>query len=302
MSNGGLREKYFDRLRFAKRSELTIKQYGRKLAKLHEYMMEKHGLSLDSEDDVRQIKGWMLSEFQESLRAGGMSLENEATFVRAIKSFFSVLGRLDFIDRDKNPADALMTVSVPQKEQPHLTWSEAETVIQKYTSRNELRDLAILGLAFTVALRVSAIVNLNIGDIDFEGRELKYINKGGARKTAYIPEEVARAIKRYVDEYRFYAEDDDPLFISERGERISTDAIRYICRKSSKIIGKKFTPHAARRTSISRANEIKGKELAQLFGAHTSGRTTARYIYTSSEQMDEVYERMKLFSFDSTKK
>jgi integrase len=137
-------------------------------------------------------------------------------------------------------------------------------------------------------------------DIDREQRKLTFVNKGGATHTAFLAPEILNAIDRYIKEDRAEAKPEDPLFLSERGNRISVDAIEHLCKKCGKMIGKNGTPHAMRRTCLTRVKEIEGMEMAQMFGAHSDAKMTKRYIYDTVEEMDKVYGRMGLFSEGST--
>lgn len=301
MPTDSLRENYFERLRFSKRSELTIVQYARKLSQFNQFLSENYGLSIDTEADVNKITGMMISEYQKSLRDNGASDSTEASHVAALRGYFNWLARMLIIPPERNPAGALVNIRVPHKEQPHFAWSEAQLMIQNYESRNNTRDLSILGIALTLGLRVSSIIKLDIKDLNIAEKKLVFINKGGVRKSIFVPDALMATLKRHLMENRIDASPDDPLFVSERGERLSTDMVRRICRKAGGTIGKKATPHAMRRTCLTRVKEIQGLAMAREIGQHSNENVTARYIYSTPEEMEAVYNRMNLFSFDKPK-
>lgn len=301
MSTDSLREKYFERLRFAKRSELTIVQYNRKLSQFNQYLVEHYGLTLDTEEDVRQINGMMISEYQQSLRASGVSDASEASHVAALRCYFNWLARMVIIPPERNPVGALVNIRVPQKEQAHFSWSEAQKMVQNYASRNYTRDMSILGIALQLGLRVSSIIKLNIGDLDVAEKKLSFINKGGARRSIYVPDALMATLMRHISENRLDASPEEPFFVSERGERLSEDMVRRICKKAGGTIGKKATPHALRRTCLTRVKEVQGMALAREIAQHSNDAVTARYIYSTPEEMEAVYNRMSLFSFDKPK-
>lgn len=289
-----LRERYVDSLRFAKKSELTIRQYTIKLDKFNDFLKNRHNITLDTREEVVQIDGLMCEDYQKSLRELNMSSSNEMAHVIAVRAYFAWLEKMLIIDAGKNPAGAFASVKIQHKEQPHFDWSEAEQMFKLFTSRNKARDVAILSIALILGLRVSGIIGLKMSDVDFEKKTITFVNKGGAVKTVYAPDTVLTNIKSYIDQSRADALEEDPLFVSERGNQISADAVRNICKNAGNIVGKKGTPHAMRRTCLSRIDELQGREMAQIAGGHASAQTTSVYIYPSNERMDKVYADMDL--------
>lgn len=289
-----LRERYVDSLRFAKKSEATIKQYTIMLDKFNNFLKTRHNLTLDTRDDVVKIDGLMCEDYQKTLRDLNLSPANEMAHIAAVRAYFAWLEKMLIIDVGKNPAGAFATIKIPHKEQPHFSWSEAEQMFKLFTSRNKDRDIAILSVALILGIRVSGIVGLKMKDVDFENKTVTFVNKGGAIKTIYAPDVVLNNIKTYIDHERKNAKPDDPLFVSERGNQISTDAVRNMCRNAGKVIGKKATPHAMRRTCLSRIDELNGREMAQIAAGHASANTTSVYIYPSAERMEKMYEGMDL--------
>ena len=295
MESGSIIQKYISKLRFSNKSELTIRQYEPRLRALDKYLSINCGTSIDSAVSIREVTGLMLEEWQQWLRdvkkAGSST---EAAFVAAIKSFFVWATNAGLVDR--NPALSLISIHVVKREQPHLEWSDVEKLIEKYESRDRVRDVCILAIGFIMGLRVSAISGLNISDIG--DKKLRYKNKGGAIVTAYIPDEIKILIDKHIKENRFGAGADEPLFVSREGTRITVRTIERMCDKAGLSVGQKLTPHAMRRSCLSRIDEIAGTEMAQVVASHASKETTRGYIYGSEERMDELYSGMKIFSFN----
>lgn len=288
--------RYIDKLKFKGCSECTVHTYTVNLDQFRTYIKDNFMLDAMELDDIKQVAGYMVEQWQLDLRNRKLSPSSEQLKVAVVRAYFTWLTKAQFIDR--NPADILVNVKVTQEEHPHLSWSEVERVMELYHSRNTLRDYCIMSIAFTMGIRVSGIADLNIGDIN--GNTMTYTNKGGARKTAFIPDPVVDVLCQYIAARRAKADESEPLFVSERNDRIDTATIRNIFKKASDLIGTKITPHGARRTCLSRINELQGLEMAQSIAAHTSDRVTKRYLYESAEHMRELYKDMPLFNPNNT--
>jgi len=288
-------ERFLDKLEFAGKSSNTISTYGLRLRKLNDWLAENHDAPIDTASGIAKVKGAMLEDWQYSLRESGKGQAAEHSYVAAAKSFFKWALDAGYINTD--PSRALTAVKVVSKEQVHLEWSQVEHLFQAYRSRNEILDLCILGIGFTMGLRNSAICGLNIGD--FTGTKLTYTNKGGRRVTAYVPEFIAELIKKYIAEFRSGASADEPLFVNIRKNRFSRRDLLRMCHKAGKFIGvPELTAHAMRRSCLTRVSELQGIELAQSLANHSSSYTTERYVYQSQNNMEKLYEDMNILNFD----
>ena len=253
--SASLVKRFLDKLQFAGKSNNTIITYELRLKKLDEWLIENHGTSINTESGIANVKGAMLEDWQYFLRNSGKGSSAEHSYVAAAKSFFKWAVDAGYVTAD--PSRALTSVKVVSKEQVHLEWNQVEHLFQAYRSRNEILDLCILGIGFTMGLRNSAICGLNIED--FSGNKLTYTNKGGRRVTAYVPEFIADMIKRYIAEYRSGAAGDEPLFLNRRKNRFGRHDILNLCRRAGKFIGvPELTPHAMRRSCLTRVSELQG--------------------------------------------
>jgi site-specific recombinase XerD len=96
---------------------------------------------------------------------------------------------------------------------------------KSYHKNTKIRDVAILMMFLGTGIRNSELVGLNVDDINFEDLSFVVTRKGGNRTILYISEEVANALKTWI-EYRNQIKDLNPnekaLFISLQNTRITT--------------------------------------------------------------------------------
>ncbi len=116
------------------------------------------------------------------------------------------------------------------------------------------RDLAIMTLLLGTGMRVSECAGLDIEDVNFTENSLVIVRKGGGQDVIYFGDEVAEALKNYIDTERAAIVPKEghehALFYSLQSKRISIDALENLVKKFGKIAvpNKKITPHKLRST------------------------------------------------------
>ncbi len=123
---------------------------------------------------------------------------------------------------------------------------------KRYHERTKKRDLAIATLLLGTGMRVSECVGINIKDIDFNNNAIKVTRKGGNEVFLYFGEEVREALENYLEERLNAAtqeENEDALFLSSRGKRITIRAVQNLVKKYALgVTVKKISPHKLRST------------------------------------------------------
>jgi len=167
-----------------------------------------------------------------------------------MRNFHKFLLIRDYVDI--NVADKIEKNTV--SEEPKITYlTNEEIAIVKNNilnnSRNPERDIAIFAIGYRTGLRVSAIIDINIEDIDFHEGIIKVTEKGNVTREVYPGENTMRLIKYYLDVRPDC--DTDALFITGNDynyHRITRDVIATMLKNMTKELGKNFTPHKMRST------------------------------------------------------
>jgi len=174
-----------------------------------------------------------------------------------------------FFNKDKLESNTAAKVDFPkihEKEIIRLDANEVADILDEsetgtdlsehqkhYHSKTKIRDNAILTLFLGTGIRISELIGLNIDDIDFNSNAFTVIRKGGNLTILYFSDEVADALRRYLDERSSspdLPQDESALFLSMQNRRISTKAVQNLVTKYARIISplKKITPHKLRST------------------------------------------------------
>ncbi len=186
----------------------------------------------------------------------------------------------------------------------HLTKKE-----RQFWEKTKKRDKAILVLFLTYGLRLSELQQLNVSSFNFQRGEFIIYRKRG--KESVMPlnnKTVRKALHEYIDEERMSEEkihpgNEDALFLSLQGKRMTERQIRELVKKytsiglaTSRSAG--YSPHKLRATAatslISRGNSIfdvqqlldhENVTTTQLYAAHKLN--TKRDLIGSFEWDDE---------------
>ncbi len=181
-----------------------------------------------------------------------------------------------FYKREKLPNDIMTKVDTPKTHLKPIIRLDVNEVVdildeaengenlsgrqKSFHSKTAVRDEAMLSLFLGTGIRISECVGLNRTDINFSDNSFIVTRKGGNTTVLWFSEEVADALKKYIDwldtqiaeQTPFGARvyDKDALFISSKGGRITPRAVELLVKKYAKAVTplKKITPHKLRST------------------------------------------------------
>lgn len=155
------------------------------------------------------------------------------------------------------------------------------------------RDKAILNLLLGTGIRVSECQGLDTEDIEFSMRCLNIKRKGGFYDRVYFNDTVKEHLEEYLsNEHDKYLSDSTPeadkkaLFLSNKGNRMSVDALERLVEKYTLLIlGKRFSPHKLRATYGTVLYQKTGdiRLTADVLG-HSSVTTTSKHYAAQTEQ------------------
>lgn len=260
--------------------------------------------------DLRLLGGWAsvrgldpvevayrdLRGYAASLSESGSARATIARRLASTRSLFDHLLRTGEIAQ--NPADLL---SAPKRERrlPRVLGpDEARRLVERIPARTplEVRDRALFELAYSCGLRCQEIVDLDVGDMDFEGERLRVEGKGGKVRIVPVGEPAQKAVSRYFAAARPALEDDPgetALFISRRGRRLSPSDVRRrldVWVREAALAGK-VSPHALRHSFATHLLEGGAdlRSIQELLG-HSSVSTTQIYTRVEPSRLRKQYE------------
>src|SRR3954451_15897204 len=140
-----------------------------------------------------------LRRFAAVLSERGISKAGVARKLAAIRAFYGALLRAGSVT--SNPADLVASPKQDRKLPRVLSRDEMQTLLDGIPTRTplEMRDRAMLELAYSCGLRAEEVVNLNTDSPDFDGERLRIEGKGGKTRLVPMGEPAQAALRRYLE-------------------------------------------------------------------------------------------------------
>ena len=185
------------------------------------------------------------------------------------------------------------------KDKPNVTYlTEAEIsellnhVEAQSNRRLKNRDLCWLKLGFSTGLRVSAIVQIDIDDIDFDNNQIRVTEKGDYDEYVMFGEKMKEQLKLCIKDREKVSDkiSTNALFVSQLGKRFSVDMLaKQLTHYAGSVTSKKVTPHVMRHSCATNLYEKTGDiYLCSKQLHHKNVSTTERYAELSNTKKREA--------------
>lgn len=198
-------------------------------------------------------------------------------------------------------SDIVKSPKIP-KSLPHtISPEDMERLLDQPDTQSAvgLRDKAFLELLYASGARISEISQLDLENIDFRLEQVKLFGKGKKERIVPLHSLSIIALESYIQDGRIFlagskGTKSNALFLSTRGNRMSTDALRKRFRFYIDLAGldKSLTPHSIRHSFatdlLNGGSDL--RSVQDLLG-HESLSTTQIYTHLSIEGMKKVMKQ-----------
>ena len=204
-------------------------------------------------------------------------------YVRDIKTLWSWLYREGYIE--ENPLATFALPAVPENLTRIVTPEQYKTLLSNIdtSTPDGSKYYCILLILYDNGMRISELVVLRISNIDFEGKTIRIMGKGGIERMVPITVYTRRHIVKYIDGARLKLSPGNCpyLFADYDGEPISKNSVQQFMRRllaKSGFKEVKFSPHILRHSFATQllANGGNVFHLKAILG-HKSLATTLKY-------------------------
>ncbi len=248
-------------------------------------------------DSLQKVTKNLLRSYLSGLLDSGIEKKNLARKIASLKSFFKFLYHRKVIE--SNPSLALIT---PRLDRHLPTVLDERSMLLALETPDKshldgLRDASILELLYSTGIRLSELVGLNIGDIDFANETVKVRGKGNKDRIVPIGRKAMDALQNYLkalSDTRVAQSQSasTPVFVTGKGERIYPRAVSRIVQKYIARVSeiKRKSPHVIRHSFATHLLD-RGADLGavkELLG-HESLSTTQIYTHIDREYLKEVH-------------
>lgn len=207
----------------------------------------------------------------------------------SLNTFFKFLSQKKHIDN--NPM--LLTERPKIKTKHTITYlnaQEIDSVFEKIATEArpmvKNRDTCIVAIGLSTGLRVSAIVNIDIEDIDFRTKTIRVVEKGRKTREIKFGDNLRNLLLIWLKDRELYfnGQNTGPLFISQLKQRMSVDSVEKLVKKYTSHLSKRITPHKLRSSAAMNLHGagVDVLTIASILG-HENVTTTQRYVRAYDE-------------------
>ena len=268
----------------------TIKAYKNDLNRFNYFLnntLSRKKLAKINRNDIRKF---LAEEYD-----NGYSSKTVARRLATIKSYFKYLVKTELIQ--ENISIHINSPKVPKK-LPNFVDKNLIDTLMKTPSLDThigIRDRAVLELFYSTGMRLSELVNMNIGDFEINKKLIRVIGKGNKERMIPYGRTAESAIKNYLKIRNLSLKPafaNKPLFVNSSEKRISKRTIQRRMNNYIKIVadGKRIGPHLLRHTFATHLldNGADIRAVKDLLG-HSSLSSTQIYTHVSIEKLKKDY-------------
>lgn len=265
----------------------TLSNYQRDLTRARDWC---ESLNIPVWSDLQNIQ---IRVYAGELKKSGLSGRSIQRHLSALRTFYHFLIREGLCGH--NPCLDVPSPKSPKKLPKVLNVDQAMHLLDGDEGDwHRIRDLAMFELFYSSGLRLSELVNLNCRDMQLASGKVRVLGKGRKERELPVGGKAISALEEWLA-FRadFIAQENDALFISQRGRRISHRSVQSRLKKLALERGLPvdISPHTLRHSFASHMLESSQdlRAVQELLG-HADISTTQVYTHLDFKHLAEVYD------------
>jgi len=273
-------------------SKNTVEAYLRDIGKIETYCNETKVELNSIEPDQEFFHG-----FIKWLALSGVTATTQARILSGIRSFYDYMLLEKHVKH--NPTEFIEFPRLSRKLPSVLSSEEIEKILEQIDQSKEggFRNKVILELLFACGLRVSELINLEIGNISFKEEWIMVTGKGNKQRLVPISDNALHLIKVYLETERnrmaAAPKDKEVLFLNRRGNRLSRVFVFMMLKELAEKAGikKNISPHTFRHSfATGLVNNGADLRAVQNMLGHESITTTEIYAHLDKKHLSKVID------------
>lgn len=281
-------ENYLSKVKQA--SVNTISSYMRDIRQFSQWLRDNENLDVI---DATQLN---ISDFLARLEAEGRTCATISRSLASLKNFYAYVVSSGFLE--KTPITEIRIDRGEKKLPQILTGREIELLLAQpvCVDAKGFRDKAMLEVMYATGIRVSELIDLDIGDVNLEQGIIKC---NSIKKSRVIPLYPAalKALGTYLRDVRssmLATPTEQALFVNINGVRMSRQGFWKILKhyQQTAHIDKEITPHTLRHSFAVHLLE-NGADLGSLqeLMGHRDISSTQMYTHLVNQKLKSVYQK-----------
>lgn len=284
---------FLDYLRYERNySEKTVVSYRTDLTQFEEFFKKK-----DAEVDFRTVDSDIVRSWVVDLLGEQKSTTTTVNRkLSTLRSFYHFL-----LQRGEVTVDPMTRVVGPKNKKPlpyFLKEKDMDRLLDEIPFEEGFegyRDRMILEMFYSTGMRLSELIGLNNGDVDFSLKQIKVTGKRNKQRLIPFGKELEEDLLLYIKvKGDMSLGRDEAFFVRKNGERMyPVQVYRLVRRNLSKVVTlKKRSPHVLRHTfATAMLNDNAQLNAVKELLGHSNLATTEVYTHTTFEELKKVYEQ-----------
>ncbi len=292
-------------LRFEKNSsEKTVESYGSDLAQFTGFLSdetiraggvyETRAYIEDGGILTATVTPADITAFIEFSYDSGLKRSSIERRIATLKSFFGFLHRRNILSQ--NPAEKIFYPKREKRLPKNVNHRRINEILEFPCGVFiDYRDRAVLECLYSTGTRVGELASADVSGCDLTEGRLRVMGKGSEERIVFINGTAAGCLTEYFRARKAkFGHAEGPLFVNNRGGRITERGIFNIVLKRAKLAGfiGKISPHTFRHSFATEMlkNGADLRALQEMLG-HKHLSTTQVYTHTTREQLKRVYRK-----------
>jgi integrase/recombinase XerC len=272
----------------------TVKAYRIDLTELFDFATENQVSDL-TQLSLEVIRDWLWRLSESGIAKSSIARKNSAVRGFTAWAFKQRLIEKDPGQRLKSPKLGKALPKVVSRASLQSIFERLETAAAENDAQ-AIRDLLLIELLYASGARVSEIVGLDLGDVDYSRRVLKVLGKGSKQRMVPYGEPAADALDRWIRLGRpalAVEASGTALLLSGRGKRVGVRQVYGLVANLTRATQTGVAgPHALRHSAATHLLDGGAdlRAVQELLG-HASLGTTQIYTHVSIDRLKSSYQQ-----------
>ncbi|HBH16277.1 MAG TPA: tyrosine recombinase XerC, partial [Leclercia adecarboxylata] len=250
-------------------------------------LADEMGLTSWQQCDAASVRAFAVRSRRKGLGPASLALR-----LSALRSFFDWM--VSQGELNANPAKGIAAPKAPRHLPKNIDVDDVNRLLDiDLNDPLAVRDRAMLEVMYGAGLRLSELVNLDIKHLDLESGEVWVMGKGSKERRLPIGRNAVAWIEHWLDLRGLFGTEDDALFLSKLGKRISARNVqkRFAEWGIKQGLNSHVHPHKLRHSFATHMLESSGdlRGVQELLG-HANLSTTQIYTHLDFQHLASVYD------------
>lgn len=283
---------FIDYLKFQKRySQHTITGYTTDLKDFFDFADLNFATSEVSQITSAIIRSWLASLKEEKLSSRSVNRK-----ISTLRSFFKYLLRQQVITI--NPLTQITALKTNKRLPSFVEEKDIDKLFEQVAFPETWQgatDKLIIKLFYNTGIRLSELINLKPGQVNYEQQNIKVLGKGNKERLIPVSDGLLKDVKNYLEKKADKdAADNSVIFVTDKGKKLYPKYVYNIVKdKLEKVItNKKKSPHVLRHTFATHLanNGADINAVKELLG-HSSLAATQIYVHNSIQKLKDIHKK-----------